>query len=384
MGILIGMDEAGYGPNLGPLVVAATAWDVAEEDTGTRGQGTGSAIAEATAHALLASAARPNLSRSPAPSVRRRNIPPPPDADLYRRLRRVVTRSPSERQIAIADSKQLYKPGGGLRQLERGVHAILATTQQSAESWSQAIETCGADPDGVHQGLPWDAEFNCPLPVDAKREELSRLSERLARVCVSAAVRPVTIRARLVYPAEFNELVDYYGTKGAALSHVTIGLLRKVMESLSEREAVAAEATSSHRTEPPAPNPQPPIYVVCDKHGGRNFYAGLLQHHFSEHWIEPVCESRDESRYEWGSEDQRVQVTFRTRGEAFLPTALASMAAKYLRELSMRAFNEFWCARVSGLRPTAGYPTDAPRFKRDIAALQHELRIDDHLLWRNR
>src|SRR5688500_12326261 len=26
MGILIGMDEAGYGPNLGPLVVAATAW----------------------------------------------------------------------------------------------------------------------------------------------------------------------------------------------------------------------------------------------------------------------------------------------------------------------------------------------------------------------
>lgn len=26
MGILIGMDEAGYGPNYGPLVVAATAW----------------------------------------------------------------------------------------------------------------------------------------------------------------------------------------------------------------------------------------------------------------------------------------------------------------------------------------------------------------------
>ena len=31
MGILIGMDEAGYGPNLGPLVVAATAWEVDEE-----------------------------------------------------------------------------------------------------------------------------------------------------------------------------------------------------------------------------------------------------------------------------------------------------------------------------------------------------------------
>src|SRR3954449_11018765 len=31
MGILIGMDEAGYGPHLGPLVIAATAWHVPDE-----------------------------------------------------------------------------------------------------------------------------------------------------------------------------------------------------------------------------------------------------------------------------------------------------------------------------------------------------------------
>ena len=28
MTLVIGTDEAGYGPNLGPLVVAATAWQV--------------------------------------------------------------------------------------------------------------------------------------------------------------------------------------------------------------------------------------------------------------------------------------------------------------------------------------------------------------------
>ena len=31
MGVFIGMDEAGYGPNLGPLVVTATVWEVPGE-----------------------------------------------------------------------------------------------------------------------------------------------------------------------------------------------------------------------------------------------------------------------------------------------------------------------------------------------------------------
>ena len=124
--------------------------------------------------------------------------------------------------------------------------------------------------------------------------------------------------------------------------------------------------------------------MVCDKHGGRNFYAPLLQHHFPEHSIEPIHELREDSRYEWGQPDSRVAVAFRMNGEQFLPTALASMAAKYLRELSMRAFNEFWCARVPGLQPTAGYPTDARRFKNQIEPLQKSLAIDDHILWRSK
>ena len=60
------------------------------------------------------------------------------------------------------------------------------------------------------------------------------------------------------------------------------------------------------------------------------------------------------------------------------------MTAKYLRETAMRPFNEFWCARVPGLKPTAGYPVDAKRFKKQIATAQRELAIDDQILWRCR
>jgi hypothetical protein len=36
------------------------------------------------------------------------------------------------------------------------------------------------------------------------------------------------------------------------------------------------------------------------------------------------------------------------------------------------------------LRPTAGYPSDANRFRRDIVRVQQRLGNSDRALWRNR
>ena len=60
------------------------------------------------------------------------------------------------------------------------------------------------------------------------------------------------------------------------------------------------------------------------------------------------------------------------------------MVAMYMRDLAMRAFNDFWRARLPDLRPTAGYPTDAKRFRKEIGTLQQQLGITDNLLWRER
>jgi hypothetical protein len=365
MGILIGMDEAGYGPQLGPLVVAATAWEVGEQGSGFGVQGP-----EGTHETVIAARRNSSLAVfNPQSAIRNPRSEIDAPVDLYRRLRNVVARRASERRIAIADSKALYHPGHGLRQLERGLHAVLIAMQQSFGCWSSFVEYCGADPDGRHRRHCWPDGFDCRLPVDALPDELARLGQRLARACRAVGVRPLVIRARLVFPEQFNELVTYYNSKGAALSHVTVGLFREVMDFVARSADANAPA---------------PCYAVCDKHGGRNYYTSLLQHHFSEHWIAPVCESRAESRYEWGEPESRVRVVFCVNGERFLPTALASMTAKYLRELAMSAFNAFWRAHVPDLRPTAGYSRDASRFKDEIATKQRELKIDDHVLWRSR
>ena len=322
MPYLVGTDEAGYGPNLGPLTISATVWRVPETFRWQRGQ-------------------------SP---------------DLYARLADTICSAPDGERIAIADSKQLYKPGNGLAHLERGFLAALAATDRRPGEWGQIWSALEADPDEHVPRQPWHAGYRCELPVAIDCDDLLQASAKLASGLGAARMQLVAIRSRAIFPHQFNGLIEKHGTKGAALSHLTLALLGEVLPLLEPE----------------------PVLVVCDKHGGRNYYQPLLQRQFPEHLVEVRREGGEESIYRWGPSSTRVEVRFRVRAEEFVPSALASMACKYLRELAMLAFNDFWCCRVPNLRPTAGYPLDARRFRKEIAAAQQTLGIDDRTLWRER
>ncbi len=84
MTLVIGVDEAGYGPNLGPLCIGLSAWEVSSEEQ-----------------------------------------------DLSQLLEPVVSSKPAKDRVAVADSKQLYKPGGGLETLELGVLGMLVGAKRS-------------------------------------------------------------------------------------------------------------------------------------------------------------------------------------------------------------------------------------------------------------
>ncbi|MFM8817867.1 MAG: hypothetical protein ACKOHI_08385, partial [Phycisphaerales bacterium] len=66
-----------------------------------------------------------------------------------------------------------------------------------------------------------------------------------------------------------------------------------------------------------------------------------------------------------------------------LPIALASMAAKFARELHMRRLNAFFARHVPGLAPTAGYVQDGRRFLDDVGAAAKRLGIAREALVRS-
>jgi hypothetical protein len=265
--------------------------------------------------------------------------------------------------VRIADSKAIYSPQVGLAPLEQNVLAMLAASGRNADDW-QTFWQCVAPHAAEHRDAElWNHGFNPRLPVEADGAHIERLGTRVARGLEAAGLQLLGVRAAVLFPAQFNRRVAEMGSKGAALSQSTVALAADCLT-----DCTAAEE----------------IRVQGDKHGGRHYYGPVLQQQFPEWLVEVHDEGAARSLYRFGPDERRIEFSFRAGGEAALPIALASMFAKYLRELSMRAFNNFWCARVPELRPTAGYPSDARRFKRAIAGVQAELGIEDAILWRSR
>ena len=320
MGFVIGMDEAGYGPNLGPLVVTATVWEVPGAPQSTQFW------------------------------------------DQFAGL--VVQHAPrSIDEIQIADSKVVHDTVKGVGPLERGVLAAWGLIEQlptSLKAWWDRIATnpLTLNSSRVPHNEPWFHDSDIPVPQQTPHAEVSRLSELWATRCAEKKIRLRAIKSDIVLTRRFNTLTTQHDSKGLALSGISMRLLQEVL---------------------PVTEGQPTL-VWCDKHGGRNRYDELLQDIAGDTFISRLEEGSERSRYRIG----QTEVCFQTRAEVHLPVALASMVSKYWRESTMTLFNQFWQRHQPELKPTKGYPTDAKRFKEDIAASQKRLGIEELDLWRAR
>ena len=326
--LLIGTDEAGYGPSLGPLVISATAWDC-----------------------------------------------PQREINLYQILTDVVTDSheaakagTQQHRLLIADSKVACR-SGRIDKLETTVLLLLELLHGwTPKSLSELVRA--VMPDASEDFLDchfWLKGRDVALPLNLSngrkniRQEIGQnLRSRFRNACQQNAIRLIEIRSAILLPPEFNKSVTGYGNKATLLSNKTLRLAAELMEKHSDD-----------------------TLIECDKHGGRSYYSAMIASALTDHRLKIIKESSEQSVYQWSQLNQECEVRFTAKGERQLPVALASMVSKYVREVFMVAWNDYWATEIPDIKPTKGYPQDAKRFLRAIAKVVKAKRISQHEFWRN-
>jgi len=345
--ILAGIDEAGYGPLLGPMCVGMSVFRVEDAPSDTR-------QANALDPPCLWERLAPQISRSPRG---------PASKGQARKLASKFATPP----VAIGDSKKLKLANSAVRlhpltHLERGVLAML-------RSCSVGAHECASIPADdaallarlgtVLSGHECYGGEPIALPLEGTAGQLSIAGNLASSTLARGGVGVVAMRCTAIDERQFNTIATREGSKAAVTAHALGGFLGELWHGHVGKGD--------------------DVLLVCDRLGGRASYgellAGLMRQIEPGGVVRVVSQSERRSEYVIEGARGSAQVTFEVESEeANLPVALASMIAKLVRELAMMRFNRYWAerfARARGstveLKPTAGYRNDGWRWLKDAS-----------------
>ncbi len=322
MGIIAGIDEAGLGPVLGPLVVCAAVFEIPDE-----------------------------------------NI----DQCMWKQLAPTIVRKPKAKStaIAIGDSKKLFKrkSTNGLQHLERAVLSMLHTGGHCPETLAELLKIITHDAHIKTADYPWYAPADLDIPVSLEQTSIALSANALSAEMKTKGIKLLELRSETVLAGEYNQLVRKIDNKSTTAIGFTCRLLSHLWTHLSSGS----------------------ITVHVDRQGGRMRYLPVLENVFEDASFRILDESKTHSAYMITHGSKSAEVHFSVGAEdQHLPVALASMTCKYVREMFMDMLNAWWAKRVEDLAPTAGYYTDGRRFFGEIGPAFGEMGINEDMIYRSR
>lgn len=323
MFVYAGIDEAGYGPLFGPLVIARSVF------------------------------------------VLERQAPTLEPPSLWSLLRSSVCKKPGDKKnrLAVNDSKKLYKPAWTLEHIERAVLSFLSSSGMAPKNLDHLLKNLAYDPLSFQINHDW---YRAPggkpsVPLLYPVFQLDRSKNRLHRALMRSSIRLADIKAAVVFEDRFNQLVRAKGSKAGCAWAFVSGHLEYIWSRFGEHHPL----------------------VIVDRQGGRRNYKELLEEVFFPSESSTLFEEPLKSGYRITHGVRKMDVLVQVESEhRHFPVALASMTAKYLRELLMTRFQTFWSAHAPEIKPTFGYFGDGRRFLKEIRPLIDDLNIDPESLIR--
>lgn len=318
MAILVGIDEAGYGPILGPLTVSSVAIQLPDSHL---------------------------------------------KSDMWQTLIKTVSKQKKNLagRLLIADSKKAFTRSSGPIHLSRAVLASLSILNTAPTDAFQLLQSLCPDCVVRLADYPWHKDLH-KIPLHASPDDIKVASSALKKTMAENNMHLLSLQSRCLDVERYNHLVGNVKNKSTVLFTAICQLIQNIFTDAhpdQNLQIIVDRQGGRIAYAPPLLKMFPEMSLAIIKQDEK-----LSSYEMTD-----------------GKKTMRLHFTTKA-DDRFLPVALASMTSKYIRELMMDSINRYFIEQCPDLKPTAGYWTDGKRFISDLQKNLPNTTIPTNLLVR--
>jgi len=345
---VLGIDEAGYGPDIGPLVVTSSLFRLSEKYHSEK---------------------------------------------FWDTLSEIISKKTKEfpEKVIVSDSKDIFKnhPKNYLIGETTALcsYCLLYPAPLNFQEFLQNIfldnldlfqKRCKTFSKYTYRMCWGNNNFFSEDPLNSKNLDpspfLDNLFPKLKKVIKSSGIDLIDIKSIVLCPHLYNESIT---KKGKLFFNylqferlIENALKRILIENISVRdkeETVKLEKKYKKATRNFKKNEQKnnlnSIYVIADKLGSKKYYINYLKSGLlGDFKIKILEQNRNISSYELLN-NLEIRLSFIKEGDkTHFPIALSSVFSKYIRERFIKNINEFFATKIQDLEPTKGYAYKIEKF----------------------